>query len=70
MFNPTLRKKTMGRNAGIMQNKIGQMAATAMAGGYKPPPTYNPVEALHKRHEAGAKIKANFVAGDGIRPNG
>jgi hypothetical protein len=63
MFNPTLRKKQMGNTpAG---RKLGQIAATAYAGGYKQPDR-DPVALLHKDHRQGERVKANFVAGDGV----
>jgi hypothetical protein len=68
MFNPTLRKKTMGSNGNRLGAKLGAMAANAMAGGYSAP-AHDPVAALHRQHQQGAKIKANYVVGDGVRPN-
>ena len=59
MFNPSLRQKSMGASA----NKLGSIAAEALAGGYRPDRQQapDPVAALHARHQRGAPIKANFV---------
>lgn len=35
MFNPALRKKAMGRNGSAISNKLGAIAANAMAGGIR-----------------------------------
>jgi hypothetical protein len=66
MFNPALRKKAMGGNGRAMAPRLGAMAANALAGGYQAP-AYDPIAALHKQHERGEKIKANYVVGDGVR---
>lgn len=66
MFNPALRKQAMGARGGAMAPKLGGMAASAFAGNYRYP-ARDPVAALHKEHQQGEKIKANYVAGDGIR---
>jgi hypothetical protein len=62
MFNPSLRKRSMG---GMAQNKLSTIARSAMAGGYAQP-THDPIAALHRQHQQGDKIKANYVVGDGV----
>lgn len=66
MFNPALRQKSMGSAGRGMGPKLGGIAANAMAGGYSVP-TADPIAALHAQNKPGAKIKANYVVGDGIR---
>jgi hypothetical protein len=67
MFNPAARKQAMGQGGRSMAPKLGAMAATAMAGGYSYP-ARDPIAALHAEHQKGERIKANIVAGDGVRP--
>jgi hypothetical protein len=66
MFNPALRKKAMGGGARAMAPKLGAMAANAYAGSYAAP-EHDPIAALHRKHQQGEKIKANYVVGDGVR---
>lgn len=68
MFNPTLRKKAMGRNGSPIGNKLGAIAANAMAGGYQMP-AYDPVSIMQRGKPQGSAIKANIVAGDGMPRN-
>lgn len=63
MFNPTLRRKQMRGSPAAA--KLGQMAATAYAGGYKQP-DHDPIALLHKDHRQGERVKANYVVGDGV----
>lgn len=65
MFNPALRKKAMGRNGSAISNKLGAIAANAMAGGYQMP-THDPVAIMQRGKPQGSGIKANVIAGDGM----
>lgn len=67
MFNPQLRQKAMGGAGRAMAPKLNGIAANAMAGGYSAP-EFDPVAKLHAQHQKGAKIRANYVAGDGVGP--
>jgi hypothetical protein len=61
MFNPKLRGAVMGQQG----PRLGAIAANAMAGGYKMP-NVDPIARLHASQPQGTRVKANFVAGDGL----
>lgn len=66
MFNPLLRQKSMGGGRRVAMPKVQNIASNAWAGNYAAP-QHDPVAALHSRNQRGAPIKANIVAGDGVR---
>lgn len=66
MFNPQLRQKAMGGGRRAAMPRLANIQQAAMAGSFAAP-THDPVAALHKQHQKGDRIKANIVAGDGVR---
>jgi hypothetical protein len=71
MFNPTLRQEQLAKANPVVAAKMRQIAATAMAGGYRqnnPRHAPDPIQAAHQGRQRGEQgIRANFVAGDGVR---
>jgi hypothetical protein len=71
MFNPKLRQEQLGRTNPAVAAKLRQIGAAAMAGGYRqnnPLHAPDPVLVAQRGRQQGEPgIRANFVAGDGVK---